>query len=133
MAGQDVEAISLDWLATRPDRHYLANQCRAWAAAFDGFRYAAHADRDPAQGARRMVEALAAELPLAVARRVRRRPGDVRRGGGGGPCATQASRTRSSGSPWSESREDTMSERKVIPINPVPARAATAAVRSRSR
>ncbi len=65
IAGEEVEAISLDWLATRPDRHYLANQCRAWAAAFDGFRYAAHADRDPAQGARRLVEALATELPLA--------------------------------------------------------------------
>ena len=66
MAGEEVEAISLDWLATRPDRHYLANQCRAWAAAFDGFRYAAHADRDPGEGARRLIEALATDLPLAA-------------------------------------------------------------------
>lgn len=65
MAGEEVESISLDWLATRPDRHYLSNQCRAWAAAFDGFRYAAHADRDPVQGARRLIETLATELPLA--------------------------------------------------------------------
>ncbi|MGE5089626.1 MAG: 2Fe-2S iron-sulfur cluster-binding protein [Candidatus Levyibacteriota bacterium] len=65
MAGEEAEAISLDWLATRPDRHYLANQCRAWAAAFDGFRYAAYADRDPVQGARRLVGALANDLPLA--------------------------------------------------------------------
>ena len=53
MAVDAVESLSLDWLATRPDGHYLANQCRAWAAAFDHFRYAAHADPDPAAGARR--------------------------------------------------------------------------------
>ena len=53
MAVDAAESLSLDWLATRPDGHYLANQCRAWAAAFDEFRYAAHAaDADPAAGAR---------------------------------------------------------------------------------
>ena len=65
MAVDAVEALSLDWVATRADGHYLANQCRAWAAAFDHFRYAVHADADPAMGARRAVEALAAALPAA--------------------------------------------------------------------
>jgi CDP-4-dehydro-6-deoxyglucose reductase len=60
------EALSLDWVATRADGQYLANQCRAWSAAFDHFRYAAHADPDPAVGARRAAEALAAAMPLAA-------------------------------------------------------------------
>ena len=58
------ESLSLDWLTTRPDAPYLANQCRAWAAAFDQFRYAAHHDREPANGARALVAALAAARPL---------------------------------------------------------------------
>ena len=65
MAVDAVESFSLDWLATRPDGHYLANQCRAWAAAFDHFRYAAHVDPDPAAGARRVADAMAAAMPLA--------------------------------------------------------------------
>ena len=48
MAVDAAESLSLDWLATRPDGHYLANQCRAWAEAFDQFRYAARTDADPA-------------------------------------------------------------------------------------
>ena len=56
--------MSLDWLATRPDGHYHANQCRAWAAAFDGFRYAPHTAADPASGASALVGAMAAALPL---------------------------------------------------------------------
>jgi len=64
MAVEATESISLDWLALRPDGHYLANQCRAWAAAFDDFRYAAHTASNPADGARSLVAALAAALPL---------------------------------------------------------------------
>lgn len=64
MAVEATESISLDWLALRPDGHYLGNQCRAWAAAFDDFRYAAHAAADSAAGARALVAALAAALPL---------------------------------------------------------------------
>ena len=30
-------ALSLFWLATRPDGHFLANQCRAWSEALDNF------------------------------------------------------------------------------------------------
>jgi NAD(P)H-flavin reductase len=49
---QDAAApASLDWLALRPDGHYLANQCRAWAGAFDDFRYAEHTAADPDTGA----------------------------------------------------------------------------------
>ena len=58
------ETLSLDWLTTRPDGAYLANQCRAWAAAFDNFRYAAHHDADAANGAKALVAALAAARPL---------------------------------------------------------------------
>jgi len=64
MAVDASESLSLDWLALRADGHYLANQCRAWAAAFDDFRYAAHAAADPGDGARALVAAMAAALPL---------------------------------------------------------------------
>ena len=66
MAVDATESLSLDWVATRPDGHYLANQCRAWAAAFDQFRYAAHRDADPAAGARQAIAALAAAQPVAA-------------------------------------------------------------------
>ena len=65
MAVEATESISLDWLAMRPDGHYLANQCRAWAAAFDDFRYAAHTASRPGRGRAALVAALAAALPLA--------------------------------------------------------------------
>jgi CDP-4-dehydro-6-deoxyglucose reductase len=58
------ESIALDWLALRPDGHYLANQCRAWAEALDGFRYAAHRAADPVTGARQAVAAMAEALDL---------------------------------------------------------------------
>jgi CDP-4-dehydro-6-deoxyglucose reductase len=64
MAVEATESISLDWLALRPGGHYLANQCRAWAAAFDDFRYAAHTASDPAAGARALVADLAAAVQL---------------------------------------------------------------------
>jgi CDP-4-dehydro-6-deoxyglucose reductase len=64
MAVDAAESLALGWLATRADGHYLANQCRAWAEAFDQFRYVAHTDDDPATGAARLVAALAAAHPL---------------------------------------------------------------------
>jgi CDP-4-dehydro-6-deoxyglucose reductase len=64
MAVDAAESMSIDWLATRPDGHYLANQCRAWAEAFDHFRYAAHVDSDAARGARMLVATMATELAL---------------------------------------------------------------------
>lgn len=65
MAVDATESLSLDWVATRPDGHYLANQCRAWAAAFDQFRYGAHSDADAATGARRAIAALVSAQPVA--------------------------------------------------------------------
>jgi NAD(P)H-flavin reductase/ferredoxin len=62
---QDAAAsLSLDWLALRPDGHYLANQCRAWAAAFDDFRYVAHTAADPEAGAAAIVADLGGALRL---------------------------------------------------------------------
>jgi CDP-4-dehydro-6-deoxyglucose reductase, E3 len=60
IASEQVESFSLDWLATAADGHYLANQCRAWAAAFDQFRYAPLVEADVEAGARRIVEAIKA-------------------------------------------------------------------------
>ncbi|HSN45976.1 MAG TPA: 2Fe-2S iron-sulfur cluster-binding protein [Casimicrobiaceae bacterium] len=62
---QDAAApLSLDWLALRQDGHYLANQCRAWAAAFDDFRYAAHTAADPESGAAAIVANLGGAFRL---------------------------------------------------------------------
>jgi CDP-4-dehydro-6-deoxyglucose reductase len=55
-------SLSLFWLATRDDGHFLANQCRAWSEALDPFEYALYADADPAAGARRMARAMRADL-----------------------------------------------------------------------
>lgn len=41
-------ALRLVWAATRPDGHYLENQCRAWADALETFRYATLTAADPA-------------------------------------------------------------------------------------
>jgi CDP-4-dehydro-6-deoxyglucose reductase len=64
MAVEATESISLDWLALRADGHYLANQCRAWAEAFDDFRYAPHSAGDPVAGAQALVAGLAAAVRL---------------------------------------------------------------------
>ena len=66
MAVDAAESLSLGWLATRPDGHYLSNQCRAWAAAFDQFQYVPCTDADPAAGAARLVAEMAAARPLAA-------------------------------------------------------------------
>ena len=58
-------SMSLDWLTLRSDGPYQANQCRAWAAAFDGFRYASHTAADTRSGARSLVATMAGALPLA--------------------------------------------------------------------
>ena len=51
MAAEAVEHFSLYWLATRPDGHYLDNQCQAWTDAFDEFDYHPALDDDAARGA----------------------------------------------------------------------------------
>jgi CDP-4-dehydro-6-deoxyglucose reductase len=65
MAGEQVESFALHWLATSGDGHYLDNQCRAWAAAYDHFSYEQYVDADQAAGARRLAERAAARPDLA--------------------------------------------------------------------
>ena len=55
-------ALSLFWLATRSDGHFLANQCRAWSAALDPFEYELVSDPDPAAGARQIAQAMRVDL-----------------------------------------------------------------------
>jgi NAD(P)H-flavin reductase len=60
MAGESAEAFDLYWVATRSDGHYLANQCRAWAAAFDQFSFRLLTDASAAAGAWQAIEAVLA-------------------------------------------------------------------------
>ena len=65
MATERPEAISLYWLATRADGHFLANQCRAWTNALDNFDHALISDTDVNSGARALVQAMRADLFVA--------------------------------------------------------------------
>jgi CDP-4-dehydro-6-deoxyglucose reductase, E3 len=58
IASEQVEAFALCWVATGADGHYLANQCRAWEAAFDNFSFTALSDDNAGSGAGRAVDAL---------------------------------------------------------------------------
>jgi CDP-4-dehydro-6-deoxyglucose reductase len=58
MAGEQVESFALHWLVREADGHYLANQCRAWAAAFDQFAYVPVVEADLDAGVARLVEAV---------------------------------------------------------------------------
>ena len=55
-------SITLFWLATRPDGHFLANQCRAWSEALDPFEYNLSQHSDAATGASQMATAMRADL-----------------------------------------------------------------------
>ncbi|MDE2614005.1 MAG: 2Fe-2S iron-sulfur cluster binding domain-containing protein [Burkholderiales bacterium] len=55
-------SLALYWLATRPDGHFLENQCRAWSEALDPFEYTLLADDDAGAGATRMAAAMRADL-----------------------------------------------------------------------
>ena len=55
-------SVSLFWLATRPDGHFLANQCRAWSEALDGFEYELFSQAEPAAGAAEIARAMRADL-----------------------------------------------------------------------
>lgn len=52
--------LAVLWAATRPGGHYLANQCRAWADALDGFRYVPLDAADAAAAGRAAAAAFAA-------------------------------------------------------------------------
>jgi CDP-4-dehydro-6-deoxyglucose reductase len=55
-------SLSLYWLATRRDGHFLANQCRAWSEAFDPFEVTLLEAADPVAGARRVAQAVRDDL-----------------------------------------------------------------------
>lgn len=55
-------SISLFWLATRPDGHFMANQCRAWSEALDAFEVSLSRHDDAREGAREMAHAMRADL-----------------------------------------------------------------------
>lgn len=55
-------SISLFWLATRPDGHFMANQCRAWSEAFDAFEVTLSEHEQVAMGATQMAAAMRADL-----------------------------------------------------------------------
>jgi CDP-4-dehydro-6-deoxyglucose reductase len=61
-------SYTVAWLATRPAGHYLANQCRAWAEALDGFDWVPVANADAAAGAEELVAAVRGKADLARAR-----------------------------------------------------------------
>jgi CDP-4-dehydro-6-deoxyglucose reductase len=66
IASEQVEVFALYWLAGSPDGHYLANQCRAWQAAFDEFDFVPLVDADQAAGAARLVAAAAGSGRVAA-------------------------------------------------------------------
>lgn len=55
-------SLTLFWLATRGDGHFLANQCRAWSEALDAFEYSLFTDTDPRAGATQLSLAMRADL-----------------------------------------------------------------------
>ncbi len=55
-------SIALFWLATRPDGHFLTNQCRAWSEAFDNFEVTLSNHADATRGAKEMAAAMRADL-----------------------------------------------------------------------
>jgi CDP-4-dehydro-6-deoxyglucose reductase, E3 len=55
-------SLTLYWLATRTDGHFLANQCRAWSEALDSFEYSLLNDVDAENGARHIASAIRADL-----------------------------------------------------------------------
>jgi len=62
MALDEDTAMTLLWAATRPDGHYLANQCRSWAGALDNFRYLPLLAADEAAAGAATVSGLAAAV-----------------------------------------------------------------------
>jgi CDP-4-dehydro-6-deoxyglucose reductase len=55
-------SLSLFWLATRRDGHFLANQCRAWSEALDSFEVALSMHADVTQGAQQVARSMRADL-----------------------------------------------------------------------
>ena len=55
-------SLSLFWLATRSDGHFLSNQCRAWSEALDQFEYELVTHPDVTVGAQQIAQAMRADL-----------------------------------------------------------------------
>ena len=55
-------SMTLFWLATTRDAHFLENQCRAWSSALDQFEYNLLTDTDPASGALQVGRAMRADV-----------------------------------------------------------------------
>lgn len=55
-------SLSLFWLATRSDGHFMANQCRAWSEALDLFEYTLLQHADATAGACQVAAAIRADL-----------------------------------------------------------------------
>ena len=62
LALDSAPSISLFWLATRPDGHFLANQCRAWSEALDPFEYELLNEADTAYGTLQLAQAIRTDL-----------------------------------------------------------------------
>jgi NAD(P)H-flavin reductase len=65
IASEQVDSFALHWLAADADGHYLANQCRAWSAAFDQFSYLPITDPDLGSGVARLIDAVRGGAALA--------------------------------------------------------------------
>ncbi len=65
LSADSAASYTIAWLATRPDGHYLANQCRAWAEALDGFSWMPFRHADAAEGAAELVAGLRAATDFA--------------------------------------------------------------------
>ncbi|MDO8768012.1 MAG: 2Fe-2S iron-sulfur cluster-binding protein [Burkholderiaceae bacterium] len=55
-------SLSLFWLATRSDGHFLGNQCRAWSEALDQFEYELVSHADVMIGAQQIAQDMRADL-----------------------------------------------------------------------
>lgn len=62
LALDEAPSLSLFWLATQGDGHFLANQCRAWSQALDLFEYELLSDADATAGAQQIARAMRADL-----------------------------------------------------------------------
>ncbi len=62
LARDEAPSISLYWLATRPDGHFLANQCRAWSAALDSFEHHLAYHSDAGAGAHQLAHSMREDL-----------------------------------------------------------------------
>jgi CDP-4-dehydro-6-deoxyglucose reductase len=55
-------SIHLYWLATRPDGHFMSNQCRAWSEAIDQLECSLITDTEAGPGAARTAQAIRQDL-----------------------------------------------------------------------